>query len=107
MAIARGDLFPQTQNATGSYTRNAVSRNTANTQFLTNQFFDQWTFGFNLNWELDFWGRFRRAINVGEDNLGASVFDYDDTLVTLLGDVATYYIQCGRTRTAFASPNKT
>ena len=56
-------------------------------------FYNQWNFGFNLNWELDFWGRFRRAIESDAANLDASVEGYDDVLVTLLGDVATNYVQ--------------
>jgi NodT family efflux transporter outer membrane factor (OMF) lipoprotein len=81
--FATGSLFPQTQNATGGYRRNAATGN----------FFDQWNFGFNLAWELDFWGRFRRAVTAAEDQLDASVADYDAVLVTLLGDVATNYVQ--------------
>ena len=42
---------------------------------------------------VDFWGRFRRAIESNSASLEASVEDYDETLVTLLGDVATYYTQ--------------
>jgi NodT family efflux transporter outer membrane factor (OMF) lipoprotein len=49
-------------------------------------------FGFNLAWELDFWGRFRRAVEANADLLNASVEDYDAALVTLLGDVATTYV---------------
>jgi NodT family efflux transporter outer membrane factor (OMF) lipoprotein len=99
LAIAVGNLFPQTQQAVGSYTRNAVSVLQANQGFLaggfpgTSRFFNNWDLGFNLAWELDFWGRFRRAIESAEDNLNASVFDYDDVLVTLLGDVGSTYIQ--------------
>jgi NodT family efflux transporter outer membrane factor (OMF) lipoprotein len=56
-------------------------------------FFSEWTYGFALAWELDFWGQFRRAIESANDSLDASVEDYDYVLVTLLGDVATYYAQ--------------
>ena len=56
------------------------------------RFSDSWNFGFNLNWELDFWGRFRRAIASADASLDASVAGYDDVLVTLLGDVATNYV---------------
>src|SRR6185369_12780525 len=80
--IAVGNFFPQTQDATGSYRRIGAGQN----------FFDQWNFGFNLAWELDFWGRFRRAIESADDTLDASVFNYDDVLVTLLGDVASDYV---------------
>jgi NodT family efflux transporter outer membrane factor (OMF) lipoprotein len=90
--IAVGEFFPQTQDMTGAYTRNAESKEVANRN-VTKQFFDQWDLGFNLAWELDFWGRFRRAIEAANANLDASVEDYDDVLVTLLGDVATNYVQ--------------
>src|SRR5207302_3517719 len=52
-----------------------------------------WAAGFNLSWELDFWGRFRRAVETANANLDASVEDFDDALVTLLADVATNYVQ--------------
>ncbi len=60
---------------------------------ISSQFFDQWNFGFNLSWELDFWGRLRRAVTAAERTLDASCANYDDVLVTLLGDVASNYVQ--------------
>ena len=57
------------------------------------QFSDQWNFGFNLAWELDFWGRFRRAVLSPRAQLDASVDNYDAVLVTLLSDVSQYYAQ--------------
>ena len=56
------------------------------------RWYGQWDYGFNLSWELDFWGRLRRAIESDAANLDASVENYDDVLVTLLGDVATNYV---------------
>jgi NodT family efflux transporter outer membrane factor (OMF) lipoprotein len=96
--ISIGNIFPQTQTADGSYTRNALSRNTANNILDfgipgVRRYFSQYNLGFNLAWELDFWGRFRRAIESNEANLQASVAGYDDVLVTLLGDVAQNYVQ--------------
>ena len=88
-----GQLFPQSQALGGDFYRNAASRQLPNSQFLTTPFYSQWDFGFNLGWELDFWGRFRRAIEADAANLDASVEDYDDVLVTLLGDVAAAYVQ--------------
>ena len=93
LGIDVGNLFPQTQNATGSYQRIARSQQTSGALGLGDQFFDQWNFGFNLAWELDFWGRFRRTIEADVDLLDASVEDYDAALVTLMGDVATNYVQ--------------
>jgi NodT family efflux transporter outer membrane factor (OMF) lipoprotein len=95
LGIARGEIFPQTQNATGNYQRTARSQNTAVTPVGSPlvPFYDQWNFGFNLAWEIDFWGRLRRAIASADAQLGASVADYDQVLVTLLGDVAGNYVQ--------------
>jgi NodT family efflux transporter outer membrane factor (OMF) lipoprotein len=83
LGIAVGNFFPQRQDLTGSYQRIGAGQN----------FRSQWSYGFNLAWELDFWGRFRRAIQSAEDTLDASVFNYDDVLVTLLGDIADNYVQ--------------
>ncbi len=88
LGIATGQFFPQQQTASGNYTRFGIA----------NTFFNQYNFGFNLAWELDFWGRFRRAIISADDALQASVFDYDDVLVTLLGDVASSYVQVRTTQ---------
>jgi NodT family efflux transporter outer membrane factor (OMF) lipoprotein len=93
-----GNLFPQTQQMTGDYTRNATSIETARSSpgrgpSLAKRWFQQWDYGFNLSWELDFWGRFRRAVESDEATLDASVENYDDVLVTLLSDVATNYAQ--------------
>jgi NodT family efflux transporter outer membrane factor (OMF) lipoprotein len=93
LGIAVGTFFPQQQNAFGNYSRNAVSRTNANTGFLPQQFYDQWNIGFALAWELDFWGRFRRAIEAADADLDSSVENYDDVLVTLLGDVASTYVR--------------
>jgi NodT family efflux transporter outer membrane factor (OMF) lipoprotein len=96
LAIAKGELFPQTQNAAGSYNRLA----TPAVDLLpgTPKFSDQWNLGFNLAWELDFWGQFRRAVLAAEAQVDYSVEDYDAVLVTLLGDVATNYVQIRQTQ---------
>lgn len=92
-AVAVGEFFPQQQDVTGGFSRNAASNQNANTAFLQDQFFDQWSGGFALGWELDFWGRFRRAIEAADADLDASVENYDDVVVTLLADVASAYIE--------------
>jgi NodT family efflux transporter outer membrane factor (OMF) lipoprotein len=92
-AIAVGNLFPQQQFANGSFTRNAAAINDNNAFApLISRFSDSWDFGFNLNWELDLWGRYRRAVAAADANLDASVADYDDVMVTLLADVAASYV---------------
>lgn len=49
--------------------------------------------GLNLAWEVDFWGRFRRAITAADDTLQANYAEYNGATVTLLADVARYYVQ--------------
>jgi len=98
LGIAIGNIFPQQQYMAGDYSRNALSAQTANNLFQfglpgVTRYFDQWDYNFGLSWELDFWGRFRRAIEANAANLDASVANYDDVLVTLLGDVASNYVQ--------------
>ena len=86
-----GNLFPQFQNIDGSVTRNGISKAAANTAFIPTRFFDNWAAGMNLAWEIDFWGRYRRAIEAADADLDASVEDYDQVLVTLLADIASTY----------------
>jgi NodT family efflux transporter outer membrane factor (OMF) lipoprotein len=90
-AIAVGTLFPQTQTASGAFTHSQVSGNIANVP--PHRFFDDWTTGFNASWEIDFWGKIRRMIESTEDLVESSVDDYDNVMVTLIGDVATAYVQ--------------
>ena len=106
-AIAAGNFFPQTQQATGQYSRVGLSHNTFNNPSVFSRlspgalppnlpignFYSDWSAGFNLSWELDFWGRFRRAIESANASLDASVENFDNALVTLLADVATNYVQ--------------
>lgn len=93
LGIAVGELFPQTQVMNGDYQRKGVSINVANRSATPQRWFSQWDYGFALSWELDFWGRFRRAIEAAEDALDASVEGYDAVLVTLIGDVASAYVR--------------
>lgn len=103
-AVAESSLFPQEQSYRGRYMR--IQRSTkgdlTGLNRLNNRLpipiqiprnFDSWDSGFSLGWELDFWGRFRRAIEAADAGLDASVNDYDEVLVTLLADTATAYVQ--------------
>jgi NodT family efflux transporter outer membrane factor (OMF) lipoprotein len=89
--IAAGNLFPQVQQAYGSYDRVQVSETIANSPPVKN--FDTWTSGANLSWEIDFWGRFRRGVESADAALDASIEGYDNVMVLLLSDVASTYVQ--------------
>src|SRR5262249_50429818 len=90
-AIVVGELFPQVQTANGSYTHVQASKNVANP--LPHRFFDNWATSLSASWEIDFWGKVRRTIESAEDAVEASVDDYDNVMVTLIGDVAAAYVQ--------------
>lgn len=122
LAIARGDLFPQAQTASATYMHSQNSganpqsytvAGTINGGFTPNggptepgNFAgegglllnpplnsDGINVGLNLAWEIDFWGRFRRAVVAAEDTLEANYADYHGVVVSLLGDVARNYVQ--------------
>lgn len=101
-AVAAGNLWPQSQQLFGDYFRNQRSTQTAlfprNTPFplppaLVVRAFDNWRVGGALAWELDFWGRYRRAIEAADARLDASVENYDDALVLLIAEVASTYVE--------------
>jgi NodT family efflux transporter outer membrane factor (OMF) lipoprotein len=95
LAIAKGQLFPQQQQAVGSYQHIQVSKNVANIPPLPffQRAFDDWAVGLRANWEIDFWGKIRREIESANDAVDASVDDYDNVMVTLISDVAAAYVQ--------------
>lgn len=89
--IAAGNLLPQSQSAFTDYTRVKLSQNVANPP--VEAWFSNWDAGVGASWELDFWGRFRRAVEAADAELDASVENYDDVLVVLLSEVAANYVQ--------------
>jgi NodT family efflux transporter outer membrane factor (OMF) lipoprotein len=98
-AISVGNLLPQSQQATASYTRAALNTNMPIIQQLAKELppgsaaFSNWFYGFNLSWELDLWGRLRRNVESSNASLDSSVENYDAALVTLFADVAENYVQ--------------
>ena len=91
--VAAGNLFPQQQGVSGSYSRNALGNGYPLNEFPLGHFYDNTMVGFNAAWELDFWGRFRRAIEAADANLDAQCAGYNNVLVLLQAEVAANYIQ--------------
>jgi NodT family efflux transporter outer membrane factor (OMF) lipoprotein len=93
LGVAIGEFYPQSQQATSSliYLRPSHADPTAAPQSLTGNFWHA-SLGAAINWELDFWGKFRRGIESADAAYLSSIASYDEVLVTLLGDVATSYI---------------
>jgi len=97
--IAVGGLFPQQQDAFGSWNRQQLSVTTAGLGKLVGQGlpisrqFDTWTTGLDAYWELDIWGKFRRQIEAADAELDATIEDYDAILVSLLAETASTYVE--------------
>ena len=89
-AIAVGALFPQSQTFDGSFTRSQTSKNVALPTPIRN--FNTLSTTFGASWEIDFWGKIRRIIESTDDVVDASIDDYDNVMVSLIGDVAATYV---------------
>ena len=66
-----------------------------------------WEFGLGASWEIDVWGKNRRARESTEAALQSSIEDYRDVLVSLYAEVASTYIDVRslQTRLDFAHSN--
>jgi NodT family efflux transporter outer membrane factor (OMF) lipoprotein len=122
LRIAKGNFFPQTQYASAGYQKSVNSGANPQTYTVTGAVVGGFTptggafqpgtlagtgplvlvppvttegvnVGMNLAWEVDFWGRFRRAVTAADATLQANYAEYNGAMVTLLADVARYYVQ--------------
>ena len=99
LGIAVGELYPQSQQLLGSVGYSGQSRVDPFSSPLAPRYFWHDSLGARVVWELDFWGKFRRAIQSADASYLASIANYDYVLATLLGDVATTYIGIRTTQT--------
>ncbi|OEC94057.1 efflux transporter outer membrane subunit (plasmid) [Rhizobium sp. AB2/73] len=84
----RGALFP-TVEGTASATRNRTAASDGTPASVYNEYEP----GFDASWELDLFGGNKRAAEAAKYGVDAAEEDLRDTLVTLVGDVASYYVQ--------------
>jgi NodT family efflux transporter outer membrane factor (OMF) lipoprotein len=93
LGVAIGEFYPQVQQGTGEliYIRPGHADTTRFPINVTRNFWRD-ALGLTVHWELDFWGKFRRAIESADASYLSSIANYDYVLATLLGDVATTYI---------------
>jgi NodT family efflux transporter outer membrane factor (OMF) lipoprotein len=91
LGIAFGFQYPQTQQGFGSATANQISKNAPNVA-AADRYYTAYDIGLDAAWELDVWGKFRRAVQTGVASLEASIADYDDILVSLTAEVARTFI---------------
>ena len=90
LALSIGEQFPQQQALTASSEYNYMGGSSLGTllpsSFRTN------SLGFGTSWEVDFWGKYRRAVQSSDASFLASMAAYDNILVTLIADVSSTYI---------------
>jgi len=91
LGIAFGFQYPQTQQGLGSASLNQASKNAPNLA-AADRYFSAYDIGLDAAWELDVWGKFRRAVQASVAGLEASIADYDDILVSLTSEVARTFI---------------
>lgn len=91
LGIAFGFQYPQSQFGFGSANVNQASKNAPNIA-AADRYFTVFDIGLDAAWELDVWGKFRRAVQTSVANLEASIADYDDILVSLTAEVARTFI---------------
>jgi NodT family efflux transporter outer membrane factor (OMF) lipoprotein len=92
LAIAVGNRYPQQQTLSGGADRQRLSNNATDQFPLLSDSFTNYGLGFNLSWEADFWGKFRRMVQQASAELDASVAGYDDAMVALIAEVAQDYL---------------
>ena len=103
LGVAIGDFYPQSQSVEGlvwdiqlpksglSERLPSTNRPDSSSSNGSSLWLDR--LGPSVSWEVDLWGKFRRAIESADASMLAAVADYDSLLVSLTGDVATYYIK--------------
>lgn len=90
--IVRSDFFPQV-GAAGEYSRQRISESGENPLapgYKTTT--DSFTATLNAGWEIDIWGRIRRSTEAARAQLIASEEGRRAVLLTLVGNVASSYI---------------
>ena len=91
LGIAIGEFYPQQQVASASFNYNRIPLSLP--YILNENTYWADSFGAQAAWEIDFWGKLRRAIESADDAFLASVANYDNALVSLTADIASAYVQ--------------
>ncbi len=87
-----GELFPQQQGISGGVKYSQLNSNLlakipgVNSDYVSGQFL------FGATWEIDFWGKYRRAIEADRAGFLGSIASYNDAMITLIADVASTYV---------------
>ncbi|WP_027061997.1 efflux transporter outer membrane subunit [Mesorhizobium loti] len=83
-----GTLLPSLDGS-GSVTRNKSAETTSG----ANSIYSEYQSGFDASWELDLFGANRRGVEAARYGVDGSQEELRSTLLSLVGDVASYYTQ--------------
>jgi len=91
LGIANSSTYPQVQTIDGSaaYSSSSIKGNGID----TNVNGANYQAGFNIGWEIDFWGKYRRSIESANASFLSTVADHYDMQVLLSAQVAQVYYQ--------------
>lgn len=90
LRIAGSNQYPQLQQLSAAATR-IDNRESGGAGADAHQHLTAYNAGFDLAWELDFWGRFKRGIESAEAGYFASITNQQDVQTLLSAQVATLY----------------
>ncbi len=90
LGIATGSQYPQVQQATGALAR-TDSWPTEGNNSGDHSNLNSYNVGFNVGWELDFWGRYQRGIESADAAFFASITNYQNAQVLLSAQMAQAY----------------
>ncbi len=85
LGLVKGNIYPQSQYLNGDI------MTIGTTGPAPDRYYNAASIGFDVGWEIDFWGKFSRSIESADASLFASIADYDDILVSLTAEVARTY----------------
>ncbi|ERI49941.1 RND transporter [Pseudomonas sp. EGD-AK9] len=89
LGIARSGRYPQLQQASADAFYLDRNQYGGDTELDSSAW--QYGAGFDIGWELDFWGRYSRAIESADASYFAARANYEDALVLLRAQVAQTY----------------
>lgn len=90
LGIAAGLQYPQLQQLNGSWGR-ADSWPTEGSNSGDHSDLNSYNTSFNVGWEADFWGKYRRSIESADAAFFASISNYNNAQVLLAAQVAQAY----------------
>ncbi|MEJ2389615.1 MAG: TolC family protein [Chromatiaceae bacterium] len=94
LGVAIGNEYPQQQGAFAQYQyhNRGGSDVTSLPVGISANSYGTTRYGFTSGWEIDFWGKFRRAVESADESFLASISNYDAALVSLTATVGTTYV---------------